>query len=223
MRSGDLVQLEVKPRVTPDVKAFLVEMAKGKAVLNVGALGDIDFYLPTRKMLWLHAMLEDVSQDLVGLDINAEGIKTARENGYEVVEGDCQTITLDRKFDLIIMYEVIEHLDSPAVAVQNLCAQLNPGGKLVISTPNPNSLGRLLASVSNSDPEMFYDHVAEFSPESIQAMCDRHGLKLKAIRFFTPFDTRSVSLKIKSSILEGVGRLRPRLHQNFLAVVEKIN
>jgi SAM-dependent methyltransferase len=41
----------------------------------------------------------------------------------------------DRRFDLVLMTDVLEHLDDPAGALAALCARLKPGGALVLTVP----------------------------------------------------------------------------------------
>lgn len=46
-------------------------------------------------------------------------------------------LTLDEKFDLVISFEVVEHLENPGKAIVNMYKVLKAGGTLVISTPFP--------------------------------------------------------------------------------------
>jgi len=47
----------------------------------------------------------------------------------------------DSSADLIVMNQVIEHLESPAVVVAELARVLSPGGRLLVATPNYGGFG----------------------------------------------------------------------------------
>ena len=40
-----------------------------------------------------------------------------------------------RKFDSIVASEVLEHLEDPALALNNLCDCMNPGGRILVNMP----------------------------------------------------------------------------------------
>lgn len=52
------------------------------------------------------------------------------------------------KFDVISAFGVLEHVYSPSDLVAAFHAQLNPGGKVIITAPNPCSFQRYLAGAS---------------------------------------------------------------------------
>lgn len=56
---------------------------------------------------------------------------------FKILDVDRSHPTLEKKFDIIIAFEVIEHLDDPTAALRNLKAMLKPGGALICSTPPP--------------------------------------------------------------------------------------
>ena len=46
----------------------------------------------------------------------------------------------DRKFDLISVFGVLEHVEDPKQLLTDIASHLAPGGKAIISVPNPHSL-----------------------------------------------------------------------------------
>ena len=214
------VEIRAKIGVLSDVVPYILEQASAKSVLNVGAAGGVELYLPDRREEWLHHRLGRVTRKLVGIDIDAENIARAARNGIEILEADCQTMKLDRRFDLIVMSDVIEHLDAPGVAVRTLVQHLAPNGRLLITTPNPTHYGTMARAVLGRAPSVYYDHVACFMPEHVQAICNRHGYRLTAVYFFGHIDRRTLAHTIKSRAARAVGRLSSRLYPSFLATVE---
>jgi 2-polyprenyl-3-methyl-5-hydroxy-6-metoxy-1,4-benzoquinol methylase len=156
----------------------------------------------------------------MGIDIDQTNLAWAARHGVEIVEADCQTMKLDRRFDLIVMSDVIEHLDAPGVAVRVLVEHLAPHGRLLITTPNPTHFGTLAKSFLRRAPSVYYDHVTCFMPEHLQAICDRHGYRLAEVNFFGHVDRRTLIHLVKSRVARAVGRLSPRLFPSFMVVVE---
>lgn len=79
-------------------------------------------------------------------------------NGYadEVVIGDAQTFDIEnRRFDAIVFWNVLEHVDEPERAVTNIVRALKPGGLLIVRGPMIRSLKAL---VTRFTPHWF--HVA---------------------------------------------------------------
>jgi len=216
------VEIRAKIGVLSDVVPYILEQASAKSVLNVGAAGGAELYLPEHRDEWLHHRLAGVTRELVGIDIDAKNIARAARNGISILEADCQTMKLDRRFDLIVMSDVIEHLDAPGVAVRTLVQHLAPNGRLLITTPNPTHYGTMARAVLGRAPSVYYDHVACFMPEHVQAICNRHGYRLTAVYFFGHIDRRTLAHTIKSRAARAVGRLSSRLYPSFLATVEPL-
>lgn len=73
---------------------------------------------------------------LVGLDISADAL-ALNTHLDEAICGDLQTYRLEPdSFDLIICHDVLEHLDRPSDALENLMQALRSGGELRIACPN---------------------------------------------------------------------------------------
>jgi len=47
----------------------------------------------------------------------------------------------DASFDVIVLNQVLEHLEQPAAVIGELCRVLSPGGKLLVATPNYGGFG----------------------------------------------------------------------------------
>jgi SAM-dependent methyltransferase len=86
----------------------------------------------------------------VGLDIEAEEIEAAGPKAYdESIVGDI-TVPLDRdeEFDLILSWQVLEHVSPLAQTLENLRRSLRPGGTMLAQLTGSNAafarLGRLM-------------------------------------------------------------------------------
>lgn len=78
-----------------------------------------------------------------------------------------------KKFDIIIMMDVIEHLEDPFESLDKLRDLLNENGILVIQTPNYQSLMQYF--VKEWSWWMVEDHRWFFSSKSFKATLKKHG------------------------------------------------
>ncbi len=107
-----------------------------KNVLDIGCVRHNE---QKRKSGNLHDRLTDhVEGNVIGIDINEEEIKKMRENGYDVRVGDAEELDFNQSFDVVVAGEVIEHLHNPGRFLQRSSSVLVNGGRLVLSTPNPD-------------------------------------------------------------------------------------
>lgn len=77
---------------------------------------------------------------IAGIEIIPELVTRAKDNGYEAYT-DLDEISVERKFDLIVMFDVLEHIQQNEIVeflikINNL---LNDGGVLLLRTPNGSS------------------------------------------------------------------------------------
>ena len=222
MQRNEVVNLPVSPTYVRDLWALLTPLAEGKSVLNVGAAGNVEYYLDGRNDLWMHERLKSLASELVGLDIDAESVAFANARGESLLLGNCETVELDKKFDLIVLSEVIEHVNAPVSAIANLMRHLKPDGKLFITTPNPTYYGTVLRALLNRSLNVYYDHVTAYFPENLVVMCQRLGLRVIGIHFYNVKDVRTLDLKLRSWVAQQIGRLLNRYGSNFVLIVEAI-
>ena len=85
-----------------------------------------------------------------GLDVSAHAARMAREiYGLEVQQGGIEQKTAfkDDTFDVVVMWDVIEHLIQPIEALKEVYRVLKPGGMIFFSTDDANNwLPRILGS-----------------------------------------------------------------------------
>ena len=76
--------------------------------------------------------------DVYGCDTSEHwaGLAQQRVGAERVSHGEAASIIGDRTFDLVTMWDVIEHVYDPLPLLRELRAALAPGGRLFIRTPN---------------------------------------------------------------------------------------
>lgn len=83
----------------------------------------------------------------------------------------------DVYFDVILLFDVIEHLQDPQALFRKICRILKPGGFVYIGTGNIRSLNARMAK-RNWAYFGSWEHISFFSRRSMKALLLRHNLKL---------------------------------------------
>ena len=96
-------------------------------------------FLPLDVLRRAHVTVVDIDEDQI------------RNNDYaqEAILGDIQTHRFaPDSFDLVICYNVIEHLPDVEAALLGFCQSLKQGGLILIGAPNPRSLSGVVTKYS---------------------------------------------------------------------------
>jgi SAM-dependent methyltransferase len=100
------------------------------------------------------------SAEITTIDISAEQLA---ENTYatEKLQGDLQTFDYgDRRFDLVIAWDVLEHLSRPEAALERFASVLKPGGHVLVVGPLHLTLKGLVTRLTPHWLHVqFYRHV----------------------------------------------------------------
>ena len=119
----------------------------------------------------------EVNPEALGVDTSAEGIEILRQQGCNVLCADAVSMTLGRKFDVIVAGEVVEHVENVGLFLSNLAGHLAGGGVLIVSTPNPFYSGQIARIWRRGRPRVHEDHTGWFDPITLQAAMERAGLE----------------------------------------------
>ena len=138
----------------------------GKFVLEIGcATGD------------LLSVMKSMGAKVAGLEISSYAAKIARERSLPVMTGTIDSIADRWSFDVIVAFELIEHVTSPSKFLNDVAGLLRDGGYLAISTPN-------YACAHRFGKDWFgfrasYEHLFFFTIDVLKRMAVRSGLTLK--------------------------------------------
>lgn len=72
-------------------------------------------------------------------DIDEKARIIAEQNGHAYFKGTIEEFNTDKRFHLILMLNLIEHVANPLAVIQKAETLLNPGGIIIIKTPNTDS------------------------------------------------------------------------------------
>jgi SAM-dependent methyltransferase len=170
-----------------------------------------------------------------GYDIAEDLVTEGRKIGLQLFTGELENLVREREsfFDMVISYNVFEHLSSPQFVLSKLKKLLKNGGYLVISIPYINSLQVKIMKAKSPIIDPPY-HIHYFTIKSITRLLTDHGFTVLSAS--TPFwckltdiylglkgynEKFAMVLRIMASPLRGVMNVF-RLGGNLLVVARKV-
>ena len=115
-----------------------------------------------------------------GVEISEHAARYAsRELGLDVVHHDAETWTYpERSYDVITMWDLVEHLRDPKGTLRKLAGALKEDGILVLSTPDVDSLAARVMKERWLGWQLRNEHLYYFSHPTLELMLDSAGLEI---------------------------------------------
>jgi len=135
---------------------------KDKEVLDVGGVGQSGEY-----NLW---------QDMKSCAMALTGIDIVPSSDDNMVEGNMENYLFGRKFDVIVLGDVLEHVDNQGMLLDNCRKHLKEDGILIITTPNANWITVFLPT--NPTHTLFHNR------STLSAILERHNFMVTEFRYY---------------------------------------
>jgi 2-polyprenyl-3-methyl-5-hydroxy-6-metoxy-1,4-benzoquinol methylase len=170
--------------LSSDRKDFTVEFCRDKSVLHIGCVdaGIMDARIEAHN--FLHYQIAKAANKVIGADVEAQGLTRLSQEGFEVyhlnMETDVDLLSeLSNQVDVIVIPEVIEHLNNVGKALDNIksCAFK---GDILISTPNAFSF-RTFKLLGKCVELIHPDHNYYFSPTTLKTILLKHGFSIERL------------------------------------------
>jgi len=149
---------------------------------------------------------------VVDFDTGAAAIASAK--GHAVFCGRVEDFEADRVFNLILLLNLIEHVQSPPSVLEKLRSMLAPGGAILVKTPNYDSLDARLFRHRNWGGYHAPRHWVLFTRESFERLARRAGLRIQSFKYTqgAPFWSTSVLFMLARWGVVRVTRQRPAVY-----------
>lgn len=164
-----LDESDLATRHTPENRARQVKLleelasfSRGRKLLDVGC-GDGQLLQTATDLGW----------EALGIDLSRAAIRLSERRGLSASATDFFDAALDgRRFDAIVMSELLEHVPSPQRFLQRAEELLESGGVLYLTTPNFGSLSRRL--LGDGWSVIHPEHIGYFERQTLRRMTAAH-------------------------------------------------
>ncbi len=182
---------DVLTQITPARLGYLQSVAgdlAGRRVLDLGCGGGM-----------LAEPLARAGARVCGIDVSRNAVAAAREHarhsglGIDYLRAAAEELPFGAgSLDLVVAFDVLEHVDDLARVVQEIARTLRPGGRLIYETMNRTVLGRVVAIWigehlwRGGPPKGTHDWHKFIKPHELVGLMGRYGIANLETRGFMP-------------------------------------
>lgn len=186
-------------------------------------IGGFDAYRNNNRILdvgcgegWMLEIAKNYGWEVYGTEYSPRAVEICEAKGIKMYPGILDPEKMDvKEFDVILSSETIEHINNPKEDFGNITKLLRKGGLLYVTTPNFNSLLRLLLK-SKYDIIKYPEHLSYYTRTTLNNLLSSCGLKkikilttgVSLTHYQTSVDTTKQSLDKSTSVDE---KLRKRI------------
>jgi|SRR6185312_2796148 len=132
---------------------------------------------------WGHFLLAGkmCGYDVSGIEISEQPYLYSKNDlGLPVEHTDFFEMKEDNKFDILTMWDVLEHIDAADTVIEKCSRLINKTGIIVIQVPQIDSY--MAKKYGSAWKMMGLDHVNYFSKKTLTELLEKNGFKVKEIR-----------------------------------------
>lgn len=138
---------------------------------------------------------------VLAVEPNQELAATIRASGVEVLERSVEDLGgRGLAADVVVAFEVLEHLHAPRDFLTACAGLLKPGGLLVVTCPN--YLGFEIATLGPLSDSVDHEHINLFNPDSLAGLAERCGFLVLECQTPGELDADMVRLKALAGELD---------------------
>jgi SAM-dependent methyltransferase len=212
-----------EPKIIKDRMDVIGRYCQGKSVLDLGCTD----YRPDGNRKYsstgLHLYLKDIAGSLTGVDVDEKGVEQMREEGFDVICGNVETLKLNREFDCIVAGELLEHLSNPGLFLENMHRHLKDSGYFILTTPNAFGIMNIFRILRRGEVKVHGEHICWFDPKTLTTLLVRHGFSVEKLYWFhkKKWYRMRYFYKLKYQVPKFLAWLRPYLGSNLLVIARK--
>ena len=157
-------------------------------------------------------VLRDAGWRALALEYGEDGALVAHERGLCVVRGDATRLPVaDASVDLVVAFDVLEHIDDDAAVVAHIRRVLRPGGTLLVAVP---------AGMRNwSAHDEAVGHVRRYERQPLRDLLQGGGLDVRELRSWNVLMAPLARWRRRSSTGSDLDDVSPLVNRGARAVV----
>lgn len=183
-----------------------------KSALNIGSLLDVG----CGDGKFLSLLPKEFKK--YGIDFNHESVKLASAYG-SIFQGKLENMPAAMKFDNVVAFHVLEHVEDPLGFINECFDKVKPGGKLILSTPNsPMYFEKYGIDIKNLPPH----HLTRWTKGAYLDVASILGASVEI--YYSPATKflKRVSLSVRLSLgITGVSYQKSLISNRFIKVLIK--
>jgi len=150
--------------------------------------------------------------DAVALEYGADGAEVAHGRGLATIRGDATRLPLaDASLDLVVAFDLLEHLVDDDAAVAEVRRVLKPTGTYLVAVPADPRLW--------SDHDEAVDHVRRYTREGLVDLLDRGGFEVTDVRSWNVLLRPVVAMRRKTSSGSDLDDMHPLVNWGLRTII----
>jgi 2-polyprenyl-3-methyl-5-hydroxy-6-metoxy-1,4-benzoquinol methylase len=148
------------------------------------------------------------------VDLDPEAGDKARAKGHAYACQRIEDFVTDGRFDLVLMLNLIEHVEAPQRVLAKVANLLSPSGIVLVKTPNMDAMDARLFRNAYWAGLHVPRHWSLFTRSSFERMIGGTGLEMRRFQYTqgAPFWAASVLASLKRSGLVDISARRPAVY-----------
>jgi SAM-dependent methyltransferase len=157
-------------------------------------------------------VLREAGWSVAALEYGADGAQVAAERGLQVLRGDATALPVeDHSLDLVVAFDVLEHILDHDAAVAEVRRVLRPGGSFLVAVPADPRLW--------SEHDVAVDHVRRYTRVTLTDVLERGGFQIDSMTSWNVLLRPVVALRRKTSTGSDLERVHPVVNLALRGIV----
>jgi SAM-dependent methyltransferase len=157
-------------------------------------------------------VLRDAGWQVGALEYGQEGAEVAAERGLDVVRADATRLPVaDDSIDLVVSFDVLEHIPDHGAAVSEVRRVLRPDGTFLIAVPADPRLW--------SEHDVAVDHVRRYTRVTLRDVLEQNGFEIDSMTSWNVLLRPVVAVRRRSSTGSDIEQVHPVVNFGLRAIV----
>ena len=203
---------------------YITQKSMGKTIVHMGCCDHIPLIDDKIKNnQWLHKRLTECATECIGIDIDKESLEYIKKLGYtNVVYGDIFNDELlevtTKKWDLIILGEILEHTDNPVAFLSALHTRYKGNiREILITVPNGFSIENFKGVFKNIE-YINSDHRYWFSPYTLGKILTLSGFSPTEFTFMQYGKSVRTGFGIRAFLYQWLFKNKPASRESLIMI-----